>query len=926
MDDFDFTDEDLMEAILGYRTDWPAFLEIPDTPVAQVHQRPVVPLVPEAAHQEAQRINPVAKTRLALADIQRVAGKPIDIKNGEKHPPISQHDILLGSHHYSHRTVGNDVCDSEVRPNHLREACLDVERFMEQVHNANQAHMPNSPFPKVWIGADKVQSEADYLPETQLQTFAVGNVGNQTKCYTVVEASVDYIRRDHTCGNGRWNKRRKTSPNRSGSSNNNHGPGSSGGSAANGSSESGDTNPQGPGSNSDTTSSSEGGGTTLGNASTGQSQARKNGVRQASLFNRIGKYQRGRRSTDRAAFFWRPLATKQPPVSSAPALGVTLGDVFDDKPGDLFLDSLLPTFKDQCRSSDLFVENQREVAAVPVKEPIYSDSGEGSNTFALAQREGGVDTAGHSIRERQEHCVKGNSLTDCSRKNSCSHDSGLSSCFTGNAAGPTNDKGHLSPHNSRIGEGTRRGGNTAAQVGSDSQRSDISAALIVDNYRNSLSVDLSAEVSPLVDSFHILRIVDRASVTGLTPSPLDEIQKLTTTSLHFVERTQSNPIDPPEEHPTPENHNATLYQAFRGPKEALEVLCANADSPLDFRMHEVFLVRDFDEKEQPTQAYALDKQYCPIDLAHGDRHSGWGCIVFGTVCDRVGLRSFVLTSKQVAIKRLRKGVVHKYLARGGQENPYKEAARMQELGDSEHVLELIEFLEDEEYLYIVTPMATGKYRTLSDAIAWGDPRDVMEPERVQQIFSKILKILQYLDSKNVCHRDLSPSNFLFLTDDNLVAFDLALSIKIPIDKTSGERCLIAPQGRCGTLPFMAPEVYANRPFDGGAIDLWSAATILYCLLTNQLLYNAPCEMDPDFNFFVCAHNLSINPGNEKALALIDSTDENTMRKLSFHALAHAYISDEALSLLENLLAVEPERRYTLAQAMESMYVQSTASQ
>lgn len=376
-------------------------------------------------------------------------------------------------------------------------------------------------------------------------------------------------------------------------------------------------------------------------------------------------------------------------------------------------------------------------------------------------------------------------------------------------------------------------------------------------------------------------------------------------------------MDPPEEHHQPGNHSATLHQAYRGPTAELEVLPADRDS--EHMPHNIFLVRDFGTNGEPTQGYALTEGYQPIDLSHGKRHPEWGCVFFGIVCERVGPRSFQVTSQRVAIKRLNRLIVHEYLNRGGQENPYKEAARMEELGDGRHVLPLIEFLEDDNYLYIVTPEATGTHRTLSDAIAWGDPSAVMEPERAQQIFSKILKILHYLASKGISHRDLSPSNFLFLTDENLVVFDLAMSVKIPVDQISGKWCLINPNGRCGTLSFMAPEVFADKPFDGGAIDLWSAASIFYSILTNQILYKAPCANDVSFNFFICARNLSTNPCNEKAMAMLDALDETNIKKLSIHSLAHTYINDEALSLLEHLLAIEPDQRYTLAQAMESSY-------
>lgn len=209
--------------------------------------------------------------------------------------------------------------------------------------------------------------------------------------------------------------------------------------------------------------------------------------------------------------------------------------------------------------------------------------------------------------------------------------------------------------------------------------------------------------------------------------------------------------------------------------------------------------------------------------------------------------------KFVAIKRLNKEAVRHYHKQGGQENVYREVALMQELGDNKHVLKCIEFLEDEKYLYIVTPKAC-EVGTLKDCIQWGDPDDEsMEQARIQKIWCKILQILGYLEEHGINHRDISPDNFLFLTRNNLVVFDLAMSVKIPVNQETGQRCLITPQGRCGTKPFMAPEIYANREaYDGVATDLWGAAVILYCMLTNQLLYREPAVHDISYRYFVDA--------------------------------------------------------------------------
>jgi serine/threonine protein kinase len=161
----------------------------------------------------------------------------------------------------------------------------------------------------------------------------------------------------------------------------------------------------------------------------------------------------------------------------------------------------------------------------------------------------------------------------------------------------------------------------------------------------------------------------------------------------------------------------------------------------------------------------------------------------------------------VAIKQLRRAVFRPLLDDDGPNNPYKEVAFLQELGDDVHVLTPIEALEDDEFLYIITPRGLA---TLADTIPW-ETSQTLEPGRVRSIFRQLLEIQAYLLRHGVCHRDLSPDNFLFLTQDNLVVFDFGFSLRIPVDRRTGRRYLMEGQGLFGTPPYMAPVRLRSDP-------------------------------------------------------------------------------------------------------------------
>lgn len=303
-------------------------------------------------------------------------------------------------------------------------------------------------------------------------------------------------------------------------------------------------------------------------------------------------------------------------------------------------------------------------------------------------------------------------------------------------------------------------------------------------------------------------------------------------------------------------------------------------------------------------------------------------------------------AKLVAIKRLRKRTIDAYLDRGGEENPYKEIYRMETLGDNLHVLKHYEALEDEEYMYIVTPLGTP----LTDMIHWNKPppqtrssgvtgeneedddENDLNEEKIHFFAVKLFRILVYLERHGICHRDIKPSNFLVLPpDDNLVVFDLAMSHKIPQHSDGHHRVLIQPTGNYGTHCYLSPELFAgSEVFCGVYSDLWATAVTIYNLMTNQILYYQPHPTDLLFRYNILAGGLSNRPHNQLTVLVVQEAmaeDEKKgdaknqlQKRLFLRAMAHMNMKQSALTMFERLLAPQAEQRWTLAQASDSEYI------
>lgn len=390
--------------------------------------------------------------------------------------------------------------------------------------------------------------------------------------------------------------------------------------------------------------------------------------------------------------------------------------------------------------------------------------------------------------------------------------------------------------------------------------------------------------------------------------------------------------------PAPEDVQPIIHRGIRDP--VCSVLPPGAPIAAAQQRRQFFLMR----QDNPQFSYIRTEKVIKEINHHG---AGWGIIIVGVLFHRVPLTVegenhqdylFQIPTESdaelVTIKILRKEVVQRYLDRGGHENPYMEIVRMQQLGDDIHVLSCVEALEDNKYIYIITPYCRDG--SLKDNILWAackqgndeDDRPGFPEEEARRLFKQILQILQYLEHHGICHHDLSPDNFMFF-NGRLVLIDFAMSLRIPRNAQTRERYLIKGQGRYGTMAYQSPELFAETvPFDGCYADLWSSAIILYNMLTGYTLYHFPYPTDIIFQFFIMAGGLTRDSHNERTIEILrdtycraDAREGKTMRAaLAQIAQANLDISEEAKELFEELLALNPHNRCTLQEAIESDWV------
>jgi serine/threonine protein kinase len=239
---------------------------------------------------------------------------------------------------------------------------------------------------------------------------------------------------------------------------------------------------------------------------------------------------------------------------------------------------------------------------------------------------------------------------------------------------------------------------------------------------------------------------------------------------------------------------------------------------------------------------------------------------------------------------------------------------MQSLGDNLHVLHCAEAVEDDSFVYVITPYCE---HSLADLIPWQEPGAESE-ENARTIFSQILEILRYLRSHGVCHRNISFHSFM-VYQGRVVLADLGASFRVPATKLTKP-----PTKRFGNAIFQAPEIFQNLPFDPHACDVWSSVVVLFHLLTGRSLYHIPYPDDTFFRYFCLAQGFSRRDGNRLAAQVMEEL-EGTMEEapLRVFAIACEALSRDLLDLLAGVLQVDLKLRWTLDEIEMCTWMTST---
>ena len=198
----------------------------------------------------------------------------------------------------------------------------------------------------------------------------------------------------------------------------------------------------------------------------------------------------------------------------------------------------------------------------------------------------------------------------------------------------------------------------------------------------------------------------------------------------------------------------------------------------------------------------------------------------------------------------------------------------------ENIVEFEHFFEDEKNVYIIMELCYNQ--TLYDLLK---RRKRLTELETQYYVYQLIKALQYLHNLKIIHRDLKLANLFLSENMQLKLGDFGLAT---IFEFEGERKL----SLCGTPNYIAPEILEGKKGYSFEVDIWGIGIILYILLIGK----PPFETNNAKETYkrIRMKNYSF-PQNEK-------------------------ISEPAKELIQSILVLEPHKRPTLKEILNSDFM------
>ncbi|CAG9321517.1 unnamed protein product [Blepharisma stoltei] len=222
------------------------------------------------------------------------------------------------------------------------------------------------------------------------------------------------------------------------------------------------------------------------------------------------------------------------------------------------------------------------------------------------------------------------------------------------------------------------------------------------------------------------------------------------------------------------------------------------------------------------------------------------------------------TNKEFAIKAIDKSLIKGKNIYFGMINEIEILRNL----DHPNIIKLHRVYESDTHIYLVLDYIKG-----GNLLSRLHARGPISEKQSKKFMEKLLGLLNYLEERDIVHRDIKLENILLTSDTKISDFKL-------IDFGFSEILQDKSTAYCGTPGYMAPEILKNIPY-GLKVDIFSAGIILYMILSNQAPFcgdseNEMIESNKQGSIvFDSKHFMMISPDSIRVIMEMTNSDPSS---------------------------------------------------
>ncbi|CAF1134929.1 unnamed protein product [Didymodactylos carnosus] len=222
--------------------------------------------------------------------------------------------------------------------------------------------------------------------------------------------------------------------------------------------------------------------------------------------------------------------------------------------------------------------------------------------------------------------------------------------------------------------------------------------------------------------------------------------------------------------------------------------------------------------------------------------------------------------------------------------------------DHPNIVKTHDIYESSNLTYIVMEYAQG-----GDLLDYINKMGRLKEHVAKRMFGELCEAIQYIHSRDICHRDLKCENLLLDKYERIKLADFGFS-RFCYDKYHKKTL---SRTFCGSAAYAAPEILRGQEYNPKLYDIWSMGCILYIMIYGTMPYD-----DSDIKKMVQAQQQGIR---------FDKDDKNRLGELNKYVEVNGLISAMLQIDVTIRLNIELVRRHSwLVKVVGQPYVDENA--